>query len=55
MRLSVILYDYYKEEGFDSVKQAIEVWTKIHPVRGYVPDWVLWVHFFERVSEVEQK
>lgn len=53
MRLSFIIYDHYKEEGFDSIKEAMEVWKQIHPIKGYVPDWLLWVHVFKSEADME--
>jgi len=50
MRLSIVAYDWFREEGFRSTKEFMETWKRIHPRRGYVPDQTVWVHFFKKME-----
>ena len=42
---------HWKEEGCRSKDHFIEVWKNIHPKKGFVPDQVVWLHWFETVKE----
>jgi hypothetical protein len=39
-----ILYDL---EGFESPTQFIYAWNDIHPRKGWTPEKLVWVHFFQ--------
>jgi hypothetical protein len=41
----------YHEEGFDSPQEFIEMWTRLHPRKGFVPEQWVWVHEFEFLGE----
>lgn len=42
---------YHQEEGFCDASGFISAWRKLHQVRGYVPDQVVYVHFFIRIAD----
>lgn len=44
---------HFREEGLTSVEEAIRVWGQIHPIKGYVPTQLVWVHEF-RLKEEKQ-
>ena len=46
--LSVIAEYLYKEEGCDSPNEFIKIWTELHPIKGWVPDQKVFVHFFRK-------
>ena len=41
---------YYREEGFNSEKDAVHTLMEIFPQNGYQPDRMGWAHWFERVE-----
>lgn len=46
-RLGFVAQFLYVPEGFDSVREFIDAWNEIHPRRGFRPEDVRWVHWFE--------
>lgn len=54
MMLEEIASFHYKEEGCSSRDEFIAVWRKIHPRKGFVPDQIVWVHQFRRLTEVNE-
>jgi hypothetical protein len=51
-----LVRDYlYKAEGATSSSDFVRVWKKIHPKRGFVPDDIVYTHFFEEVEIVKKE
>lgn len=46
--LGYIADNLYKEEGCDSPDEFKEVWSKLHPRKGFIPTQLVWVHFFRK-------
>ena len=46
--LEQVAEKYYKEEGFASSKDFIEIWIRLHPMKGFIPDKKVFVHEFNR-------
>lgn len=44
--LSVVATNFHRQEGCESFEEFVEVWTNIHPVLGYDPDWMVYLHLF---------
>ena len=40
----------YEREGFKSQPEFIEVWKKLHPRKGFVPEQEVWFHEFKLVG-----
>lgn len=40
----------FEEEGCKSFEDFVELWSKIHYRKGYVPSQVVWVHVFKKVE-----
>jgi len=38
-----------REEGFKKPKEFIDLWIKLHPLRGFVKRQIVWVHHFKKV------
>ena len=47
--LKTVAFFLYKEEGFSSPEEFIDIWKKLHPRKGYDPEQLVFVHFFIRV------
>ena len=47
--LSVIAECLYGQEGFLNPQGFKDTWVKLHPRKGYIPDWIVYVHFFTRI------
>ena len=41
----------HRQEGFSSQEAFIELWAKIHPRKGWVPQQQVWVHWFRKVED----
>jgi hypothetical protein len=41
---------YWELEGLKNENEFREVWKKIHPRRGFVPEQLVWVHRFIRIG-----
>ena len=50
--VAVILHD---QEGADNHDEFVQVWESIHPKRGYNPTDIVYVHFFEEVTDDRQR
>jgi len=50
MQLEEVVEHWY-EEGCRSKEEFVNVWNRIHPLKGYDPEQWVWVHFFEKVKE----
>lgn len=48
--LDDVATNHYREEGCISQDEFIELWCKIHPIKGFVPDQKVWYHEFVRGS-----
>lgn len=40
----------YKEEGCDNPEEFIKIWVELHPRKGWVPNQIVFTHFFRRES-----
>lgn len=47
--LSFVAENWYRE-GCNSKQDFIDVWNKIHPRKGYIPNWIVYVHIFKKTS-----
>ncbi len=45
--------DHFREEGFDSSSEFVEMWARIHPTHGFQGGRLVWFHVF-RVIEMEE-
>jgi len=45
-RLADVAKRFYTDEGCDTPEEFKEIWTEIHPRRGFRPDDIIWIHFF---------
>jgi len=43
---------HWKEEGCESFEDFVDLWRQIHPRKGYVPSWLVWLHVFKKVEGV---
>lgn len=43
----------WKKEGCDSEEDFIEIWKSLHPILGYDPFRIVWVHKFHKMVEEE--
>lgn len=50
VELSLVADHYYWEEGFSSSQGFIDIWEQIHPVKGYEPRQIVYLHEFHRVT-----
>lgn len=46
VRLDVVRDHYWRDEGCSSSEDFEQVWNGIHPLRGFVPDQMVWLHRF---------
>lgn len=46
MRLGYVGSDCFKQEGCDSVQEFMDVWTSIHPGKGFDKEQCVWAHCF---------
>jgi hypothetical protein len=46
--LDYIANNFYEEEGFSSPEEFKEIWKKLHPRKGWVPDQVVFIHEFKK-------
>jgi len=46
--LQQVAADYYREEGFDSPQGFIDKWCQLHPRSKWVPNQLVWTHFYEK-------
>lgn len=49
VRLDVVL-EFYRQEGCQSPQEFIDIWKRIHPRRGFLPNELVWLHEFEVVT-----
>jgi len=42
--LQYVVTDAYIQEGCESPGDLIRVWEKIHPIKGYEPNTIVWAH-----------
>jgi hypothetical protein len=49
--LDIVANSYYKQEGFESPEEFKEIWAKIHPIKGWDPEQIVWVHEFKKCAE----
>ena len=42
---------HYKEEGFNTTEEFIELWKRLHPRKGYDPKQIVWYHEFVEVKD----
>ena len=47
--LVVVACHWYKEEGFNSTDEFIEIWKNLHPRKGFDPDHLVYMHKFHRL------
>ena len=40
----------WKEEGCENSWHFIRVWEEIHPIKGFDPEWKVWVHKFVKLG-----
>lgn len=46
--LKQVAADYYSHEGFISPEDFIATWRELHPRAGWVPNQLVWTHFFDK-------
>lgn len=49
--LYVVADKHYDREGCASPKEFERIWSDIYPGRGWDPDWEVYLHLFEEVTE----
>lgn len=47
VRLKTVAENHYRQEGFESPDEFIQVWNQIHPRKGYNPEQAVWLHEFQ--------
>lgn len=47
--LSYVKFYFFNIEGFETELEFMECWAKLHPKKGYDPEQLVWVHFFEKI------
>lgn len=47
MLLKDVATKYYKQEGVNSPEDFISLWNRIHPMKGYNPEQMVFTHFFK--------
>lgn len=40
---------FYKQEGFETQQEFVDVWVKLHPRKGWQFDQEVWLHQFKLV------
>lgn len=40
----------WKEEGCKSEQDFISIWKSIHPYKGFDPNWLVYVHVFNKIG-----
>jgi hypothetical protein len=48
--LEFVAKSKYREEGFNSPEEFINIWKKIHYKLGWTPDKLVWFHEYKRVN-----
>ncbi len=48
--LKKVAGELWKREGAVSEKDFKEIWEDIHPLKGFDPEQVVWVHEFHRIA-----
>lgn len=48
--LSYVATFLHDPEGFETAREFIGIWNEIHPRKGFDPQALKWVHWFERVE-----
>ena len=51
VRLKKVMERYYLAEGFSTMGEFVDVWTQIHPKRGFRMEDMVWVHFFKEADD----
>lgn len=46
--LESIKNNNYKEEGFEKPKEFEDIWVKLHPRKGWIPEQMVYVHRFQK-------
>jgi uncharacterized protein YqfB (UPF0267 family) len=41
---------HYEREGCQSPEEFMEIWTRIHPRKGYDLNQLVWFHLFRRIK-----
>ena len=47
LELSSVANNFYDQEGCSSPEEFIAVWKEIHPVKGFKPNEIVFLHKFE--------
>ena len=50
LTLMDVAYNHYKEEGAISSQEFINVWTELHPKKGFVPSQKVYFHTFRKID-----
>lgn len=50
VELRVVAEHHFDKEGFESPREFVDCWEKIHPIKGYFPDHKVWLHTFKRID-----
>ena len=45
-RLANVRDNFWRREGVASPEEFVEIWTRLHPHKGFDPDQFVWVHEF---------
>ncbi|MCK5605871.1 hypothetical protein KAR91_28500 [Candidatus Pacearchaeota archaeon] len=48
--LAYVKMAYWQSEGCSSPQEFVDIWKKIHPRKGFVPDQSVWVHTWNEVK-----
>lgn len=47
-RLDYVAEFLYRQEGYDSLNEFKNEWLRLHPIKGWVPNQIVFTHFFKK-------
>ena len=53
MELEMVVEEYFKQEGFKTPQEVIDIWNKIHPIKKYYPNQRVYLHLFQFVGDTK--
>ncbi len=51
--LWIVASHFWEPEGLRSFFEFKDIWNKIHPIKGYVRSWEVWLHIFVNLDLIQ--
>ncbi|MBA7550574.1 hypothetical protein ES705_43093 [subsurface metagenome] len=51
LTLGNVAFAFFAKEGFESPDGFKKKWVQLHPVKGFEPDQLVWLHEFEVIEK----